>query len=105
MKDKFATIIRAVNYRYVKASAANTKLFTKLCKDMDSIYEILLFHTSVRWLLRINMSAYMYEYEIKDELRLFFEANRKQNLSLSIESKDADLADIFEALNVSNSIL
>ena len=33
MKDKLSTITRAVNY--VKLSAANTKQFIKLCKDMD----------------------------------------------------------------------
>ena len=34
MRDKHATIIRAV--KYVKASAVDTKLFTKLKKDMNS---------------------------------------------------------------------
>ena len=45
IKDKLATIIRAVNY--VKASVVNTKLFTKLCKDIDFNHETLVFNTSV----------------------------------------------------------
>ena len=45
MKDKLATIIGAFNYD--NASAVNTKLFTKLCKKMDSNHKTLLFYTSV----------------------------------------------------------
>ena len=58
MKDKHATIKRAVNY--VKASAVNTKLFTNLCKDLNFNYETMLFHTPVGWLEKFNMLAWMY---------------------------------------------
>ena len=68
MKDKLATIIRAVNY--VKARAVNTKLFTKLCNDMDSNYKTLLFHTFVWWLSQFKLLARMYK--VKNELMLFF---------------------------------
>ena len=68
MKDKLATIIRAVNY--VKASAVNTKFFTKVCKDMNFNFATVLFHIAVEWLSKVNMLARMYE--IKDELMLFF---------------------------------
>ena len=49
-------------------------------------------------------------YEIKDELKLFFEAYGKQDLLLSIESQEfhltlADLVNFFEVLNVLNLIL
>ena len=59
-------------------------------------------------LSRVNMLARIYE--IKDELILFFEAQGKQDLLLSIESKDCHLklgnpVDIFEALNILNLIL
>ena len=52
MKDKLAIAIRVVNF--VKASATNTRLFSKLCKEMDTAHETLLFHTSVRWLSKGN---------------------------------------------------
>ena len=52
MKDKLATIIQAFNY--VKDSAVNTKLFTKLCKDMDFDHETLLFYTSIWWLSKLS---------------------------------------------------
>ena len=45
MKDKLATIIRAVNY--IKTTALNTKLFTKLCKNMDYNQWTPLFYTYV----------------------------------------------------------
>ena len=63
MKDKFATIIRVVNY--VKASAVNIKLFTTY---MDSNHETLLFHTSFRCLSNVNMVARLYK--MKNELML-----------------------------------
>jgi len=39
----------------IKTSALNTRLFRKLCPDMDAKYDSLLFHTSVRWLSKRNM--------------------------------------------------
>ena len=74
MKDNLATIIRAVNC--VKTSAVNAKLCTKLCKDMDSNHETLLFRTFIRWLSKVDMLARMYK--MKDELKLLFEAHGKQ---------------------------
>ena len=59
MKDKLAIGIRVVNF--VKASATNTKLFNHLCKEMDSAYETLLFHTAVRWLSKGNKLGRVYD--------------------------------------------
>ena len=71
IKDKLATIIRAV--KYIKASAVNTKLCTKLCKDMDSNHETSLFSYIRSVFIKSNMLARVYK--IKGELRLFFEAH------------------------------
>ena len=106
MKDKLTVIIRAVNF--VKTSAANTRLFAKLCKDMDSDHETLLFHTSVRWLSKGNMLARVYE--MRDELNLFLEAHGKLDLLTSFTSEGFQLAlaylvDIFEVLNNLNKKL
>ncbi|XP_076799889.1 protein FAM200C-like [Clavelina lepadiformis] len=106
MKNKLAIIIQAVNF--VKTSGVNTRLFAKLCKDMDSEHETLLFHTSVRWLSKGNMLARVYE--MRDELQLFLEANRQQDLLLPFSSGGfqlalAYLADIFQALNSLNLLL
>ena len=70
MKDKLTVIIRIVNF--VKTSAVNTRLFSKLCKDMNSDHETLLFHTSVRWLSKGNVVARVYE--MREELTVFLEA-------------------------------
>ena len=69
---------------------------------MDSKHKALLSHASFRWLSKVNLLASAYE--IKNELILFFEAHWKQNLLLSIKSKEfclmsANLVDNFEALN------
>ena len=69
---------------------------------MDYKHENLFFHTSFLWLSKVNMLAGAYE--TKDELILFLEAHGKQNLLLSIKSKEfrltlVNLVDIFEALN------
>ena len=58
-------------------------MFTKLCKDMDSNHERLLFQTSVQWLSKINMLSRIYE--IKGELQLFFNSRGKLDLFLFIE--------------------
>ena len=98
MKNKLATIIRAVNY----VKSGNIELFAKLCKDLGFNYETLLFRISVWWSSKVNMFASVYE--IKDKLTLIFEAHGKQDLLLSIKSKEfhlmlANLVDIIKAFN------
>ena len=77
MKDKLAIAIRVVNF--VKTSATNTRLFNHLCKEMDSAYETLLFHTAVRWLLKGNMLGRVYD--MREEVRRVLESHRKQDRS------------------------
>ena len=106
MKDKLAIAIRVVNF--VKASATNTRLFAKLCKEMDSAYKTLLFHMSVCWLSKGNMLARIHD--IREEVRLFLESHGKQNLLMSFTSEGfqltlAYLVDIFESLNHLNLLL
>ena len=48
-----SVVIKVVNY--VKSSALNTRLFSKLCEDMDADHAALLYHTQVRWLSKGNM--------------------------------------------------
>jgi len=73
MKDKLATTIKVVNF--VKSSATNTRLFKHLCKDMDSTYETLLFHTAVCWLSKGNMLARVYD--LREEVKRFLESHGK----------------------------
>ncbi|XP_066958608.1 protein FAM200C-like [Macrobrachium rosenbergii] len=48
LKDTLETVIRIVNH--IKGRALNTRLFRRLCQDMDSAHQDLLFYTSVHWL-------------------------------------------------------
>ena len=48
-----SVVIKVVNY--VKSSALNTRLFSKLCKDMDADHTALLYQTQIRWLSKGNM--------------------------------------------------
>lgn len=48
LKETMETVVRLVYF--VKASALSCRLFRRLCQDMESDYEGLLFHTAVRWL-------------------------------------------------------
>nr|XP_039272720.1 protein ZBED8-like [Styela clava] len=100
--DKLAVVIRIVNF--VKA----TPVKTRLCKDMESDHEALLFHTTVRWLLKGNMLSRVYE--LWEEVKLFLEAQGKQDLLLSFASNSfqlglAYLVDISKSLNLLNRLL
>ena len=106
MKNKLAIVIRIVNF--IKSSAVNSRLFSQLCKQMDSYHENLLFHTNVRWLSKGNMLARVYG--LKDEVSIFLESQGKQDLLLPFQSQKFQLAmaylvDIFEALNCLNLLL
>ncbi|KAL4097691.1 hypothetical protein QTP88_022423 [Uroleucon formosanum] len=53
----------------IKSSALNTRIFKKICSDLDSEYETLLFHTKVRWLSKGNMLARLFS--LKEEVTVF----------------------------------
>ena len=53
LHEHMSVVIKVVNY--VKSSALNTRLFSKLCKDMDADHTALLYQTQVRWLSTRNM--------------------------------------------------
>ena len=93
---------------YVKSSALNTRLFSKLCKDMDADHTALLYHTQVRWLSKGNMLSRIFE--LREEVKLFSVAKQKHDLLLAF-GRDGFFtyltffADIFEALNQLNKKL
>ena len=94
--ETLALAIKVVNY--VKAITVYTRLFAMLCKDMEADHEKLLFQTAVRWLSKGNMLARLYE--LREEVKLFLEAQRKEELLLSFGSQEfqlslAYLVDIF----------
>ena len=105
LHECMSVVIKVVYY--VKSSALNTRLFSKLCKDMDADHTALLYLTQVRWLSKGNMLSRIFELR---EVKLFLVAKQKHALLLAFGGDGfstylAYLADIFEALNQLNKKL
>ena len=79
LHEHMSVVITVVNY--VKSSALNTRLFSKLCKDMDADHTALLYHTQVRWLSKGNMLSRIFE--LREEVKLFLIAKQKRDLLLA----------------------
>ena len=79
LHEHMSAVIKVVNY--VKSSALNTRLFNKLCKDMDADHTALLYHTQVRWLSKGNMLSRIFE--LREEVKLFLVAKQKHDLLLA----------------------
>ena len=83
----------------------NTRLFRKLCQDMESEHQNLVYHTSVRWLSKGNMLNRLVL--LLQEVIEFLEIQKKRQLkSIIIDSifqkRLAYLADVFGDLNELN---
>jgi len=86
----------------VKNGALNTRVFQKLCANMDAEHETLLFHTETRWLSKGNMLARLFE--LRQELKVFLIDKgmnylHEQLCEPTIEMQIAYLVDIFTHLN------
>ena len=79
LHEHMSVIIKVVNY--VKSSALNARLFSKLCKDMDADHIALLYQTQVRWLSKGNMLSR--NFELREEVKLFLLAKQKHDLLLA----------------------
>ena len=106
LHEHMSLVIKVVNY--VKSSALNTRLFSKLCKDMDADHTVLLYQTQVRWLTKGNMLSRIFK--LGEEVKLFLVAKQKHDLLLAFGGDRfstylAYLAGIFEALNQLNKKL
>jgi len=95
-------LLDAVNIiNFIKSRALNSRLFSNLCKDMDSHYTNLLLHAEVRWLSRGQSLRRLLL--LKDEIEIFL-TEQKCELSAFFQndiwlSKLCYLSDIFEKLN------
>ena len=100
LHEHMSVVIKVVNY--VKSSALNTRLFSKLCNEMVADHTTLLYHTQVRWLSKGNVFSRIFE--LREEVKLFFVAKQNHDILLAFGGDGfsiylAYLADIFEALN------
>ena len=92
-------IIKIVNF--IKTSALNTRLFARLCQDVGSDHQCLLFRTEIRWLSRGNLTRRVFE--LRHELLTFLkEKNHECKGDLEKDefiSRLAYLSDIFQIFN------
>lgn len=65
---------------YIKDRPLKSKLFTKLCKEMEANYENLLLHTEARWLSRGKALSRVYE--LKEETLAFLGLKNKDNFMI-----------------------
>ena len=103
LMNSLNSVIKIVNF--IKGGALNTRLFARLCHDIGADHVVLLFHTNVRWLSKGNMLERFYE--LKDEVKLFLEDQKKFDLLAILHPEEFELSlaylvDIFEALNKLN---
>lgn len=99
-------IVKSVNY--IKSSAINTRLFSNLCRDLDSQAENLLYHTEVRWLSRGNVVKRVFL--LRNEIFEFLTSKKQNKLAALFQDKkwlsmSAYLVDIFAKLNALNMSL
>jgi hypothetical protein len=68
LKSVLDNAVQIVNF--IKARPLNSRLFKLLCNYMGSEYEILIFHTEVRWLSRGKVL--MRVFQLSGEIVIFF---------------------------------
>ena len=92
-------VVECVNY--VRTSALRHRIFSELCKEMGSEFEVLLYHSNVRWLSRGQVLNRVFA--VRVELALFLQEHQHCHADCFKNSEFililAYMADIFAALN------
>jgi len=99
LNEVFQNAVKIINF--IKSRALNSRLFSNLCKDMDSCYTKLLLHAEVRWLSRgRSLKRFLL---LQDEIKIFLTEQKSDLVNiLKDEIKVSQLhylSDIFEKLN------
>ena len=102
LKEVLSTAVKVVNY--IRAGALNHRVFKRFCQEMGAEYEVLLYHTEVRWLSRGQILKRLIE--LRTEV-LFFLNEKQSQLSVDFEREEfihglAYMADIFGHMNDTN---
>jgi len=99
LADVLNVVVKTVNY--VRNHAVKHRLFKHLCSEMGSEFEVLLYHSNVRWLSRGKVVSRVHALRV--ELALFLRENQHEYAKHFEEPQFilalAYLADIFGALN------
>ena len=67
LQDVLNVTIKIVNF--LKSRSLHTRLFRKLCKDIESEHKNLLYYTKVWWLSKGNVLSRVFE--LRDELKIY----------------------------------
>ncbi|KAF2365553.1 hypothetical protein FHG87_003691 [Trinorchestia longiramus] len=102
LPPKLAEVLKIVDcVNYMQSSALRHRIFSELCKEMGSEFEVLLYHSNIRWLSRGQVLNRVFA--VRVELALFLQEHqhchaycfKNSEFILILEH----LADIFAALN------
>ena len=101
--DIMKSVVSVVNF--VKTSASNSRIFSKLCCELDASNNVLLFHTDVTWLSRSKVLTRVFD--LRDELKTFFYQKSKPQFEAFFGDKNqlhkiSYLVDIFAISNELN---
>ena len=104
LREVLDEVVKMVNF--IKVRPAKSRLFEKICTNMDSQHKRLLLHTDVRWLPRGKVLTRVHE--LRQELLAFFEAMKQSHFCDLLQckfwiAKLQYLADIFQHLNILNT--
>ena len=103
LHDVHKDVIKVVNF--VKSSALNSRMFSKLCENMEPIHRRLLFHSEVRWLSHCKVLERVFE--LRKELWAFLPSKTSVHDEEFFSNfhwlvKLAYLSDIFQLINKLN---
>ena len=99
LAEVLKVVVECVNY--VRSSALNHRIFKELCNEMGSGFEVLLYHSNIRWLSRGKVLNRVFAMRV--ELALFLRDHQNSH-SECFENSEfililAYMADIFNSLN------
>ncbi|KAF2347537.1 Ribonuclease H-like domain [Trinorchestia longiramus] len=102
LKLVFEDVLKIVNF--IKSRDVNSRIFKELCKEMGEKYEVLLYHTDVRWLSRGKVIHRVIE--LQKSIQEFLE-QKGSPFATKFTDKEwlarlCYLADIFAELNSGN---
>ena len=106
LKKVFDDVIKMVNF--IKQRPVHSRMFRRLCENLDTEHINLLQHTEIRWLSRGRVLDRMFE--LKDELHKYLQETNQQDFAKCFEDehwlqKLSYLADIFYHMNQLNKSL
>lgn len=95
-------VVKVINF--IKIRPLKSRLFEKICEEMDADYSRLILYSAVRWLSRGNILSRFYN--LREELLVFLTMEETEFNFLGDEewwTKLSFLTDLFEHLNKLNS--